>query len=261
MKFSVLSSGSKANSTCIEVDGIRLLIDCGLSCRKLELRLLSIGIDPSTISAVLVTHEHEDHTRGISTFSRKHRIPVYANRETGRFIDRPYAIKHFNTGSAFSIMGLQISPFSIPHDASDPVGFSIFGEGLKFCQVTDLGRVTPLVRDALTLCDALVIESNHDEQLLWSCGYPWALKQRIASSHGHLSNAAAAELLSEICHPGLQYVVLGHLSENSNNPDFALGAARSVLGRYRDLHLLNASVHAPTPLFEVERTDLFSVAV
>jgi phosphoribosyl 1,2-cyclic phosphodiesterase len=229
MRFSVLSSGSKANCTYIDAGEARILIDCGLSASRAAERLESLGVPPDSITAILVTHEHSDHLLGVPVFSRRHKVPVFANRRTAAFLKPCYGIEHFSTGEPFSLGEVRINPFSIVHDAVDPVGFVVTARGLKFAQATDLGRVTPLVRDALALAQAIVIESNHDQEMLRYCSYPWELKQRIASSHGHLSNRCAATLLGELRHPELLHVVLGHLSEESNSPELALETSRQFL--------------------------------
>ena len=261
MQFSVLSSGSRANSTFVEADGRRFLIDCGLSCRQAELRLRGCGVEPDTIEGIFVTHEHSDHIRGVSTFSRKNRVPVYANRATARELRHCHAVRHFETGRPFCLGAVEINPFSIPHDAADPVGYSIYAEGLKFSQVTDLGRVTPLVRSALGLADALVVEFNHDPGMLWGCWYPWVLKQRISSSHGHCSNEDAAALIAEVRHEGLQFLVLGHISENSNTPAAAREALMRVVGEsLRNESVWCASPHEASPLFELRASKITAAA-
>lgn len=260
MRFSVLSSGSRANATFFESGSTRILIDCGLSAAKAAERLRRLGIDPDSIDAILVTHEHHDHIAGVPVFSRRHTVPVFANEATAEFIRKPVGLERFTTGEEFVVGDLRISPFRIAHDAQDPVGFRIEAEGLVFAQVTDLGRVSPLVREAVRGVHALVLESNHDPELLLSCDYPWELKQRISSSHGHLSNNTAAELLAEIRHPELWHVVLGHLSENSNTPEVAL----ATLGQHVDpagFHsVLCAGVAHETPMHEVGERE-FRVAL
>jgi phosphoribosyl 1,2-cyclic phosphodiesterase len=176
---------------------------------------------------------------------------VYANEATAVFIDDVHGIECFRNGEPFALGDLAVAAFSVVHDAADPVGFVITSEGLRFGQATDLGRVTPLVRDSLSLCNSVVIESNHDQELLLACEYPWELKQRIASSHGHLSNDAAAELLADVLHPDLFHVVLGHISENSNTPSHALRAAKRVLGVLRPRTLECADIYRPTQLLDV----------
>jgi phosphoribosyl 1,2-cyclic phosphodiesterase len=251
MRFSVLSSGSKANCTFVEAAGVRLLIDCGLSATKTEERLRRLGIDPATLSGILVTHEHSDHIYGISVMSRRFRLPVYANARTAKLIRNVFGFETFDTGAPFAIKDLSVAPFSIAHDAQEPVGFRLEGEGLAFTQVTDLGRVTPLVREAVRGAHALVLESNHDEQMLMECDYPWELKQRIASSHGHLSNKEAAELVQQLVHPDLSTVVLGHLSENSNSPEVALETFHAYVPPGVVETVVCAGVALETPLFSV----------
>ncbi len=229
MRFSVLSSGSKANCTFVESGNTRILIDCGLSAKETEKRLLMHGINPETIDAVIVTHEHSDHVYGIPVFTKRYKLPVFANRGTARNLKKPYGVEKFNNSESFWIGSIRIDPFSIVHDAADPVGFSLAAEGLKFVQVTDLGRVTPLVKHMLESANAIVLESNHDQDMLQNCDYSWHLKQRISSSYGHLSNDSAGALLQEIVHEGLSHIVLAHLSDNSNTPEVALNAVNHYI--------------------------------
>lgn len=252
MRFSVLSSGSRANATFLESGTTRILIDCGLSATKAEERLRRLGIDPNTLDAVLVTHEHSDHIDGISVLSRRFKLPVFTNRGAADHLRKIYGHEIFETGVPFQIKELSIQPFSIVHDAREPVGFRIAGEGLVFAQATDLGKVTPLVRESLRGVNALVLESNHDEQLLMECDYPWELKQRISSSHGHLSNTAAATLAQEISHPNLWRVVLAHLSEHSNTPEVALGTFARFIPPGTIDSVVCGSIGAETALFRVE---------
>lgn len=226
MRFAVLSSGSKANSTFVEADGIRFLIDCGLSGRQAEVRLRSLGINPETISAIIVTHEHCDHINGVGTLSRRFKIPVYGNSATLAHLNKLYGREEFTTGLPFTLGNATIHPFSIVHDADDPVGFRIECQGVRLVTLTDLGRVTTLVREMVRGAQAIILESNHDQQMLQDCDYTWELKQRIASTYGHLCNDTAGQLLYDVIHPELFHVVLGHLSENSNTPTLALQAAK-----------------------------------
>jgi phosphoribosyl 1,2-cyclic phosphodiesterase len=251
MRFSVLSSGSKANSTFIEAGSKRFLIDCGLSARQTVLRLGKIGINAETLDAILITHEHSDHIGGVSVMSRKFRLPVYANKKTAAFIENVFDLQIFRTSSKFEFEDVVVNSFSTVHDVVDPVGYIIESEGIKFVQATDIGKVTPLMRHAVRGANVMVIESNHDEQMLRDCRYPWELKQRIASTHGHLSNAGCAELIAESIHPGLTHVVLAHLSENSNCPEAALKTMREYLDIQQFETFICASVEEPTPLIEV----------
>jgi phosphoribosyl 1,2-cyclic phosphodiesterase len=231
MRFSVLSSGSKANCTFVEGAGTRFLVDCGLSGKQAEERLAQIDVDPASLQAILVTHEHCDHINGVGTLSRRYNIPIYANAATIEHISKPKAKEVFNTGQEFYFNQVRVEPFSIVHDATDPVGFAIYAEGLKLVICTDLGRVTTLVRQHIAKANAILLESNHDQEMLQSCSYTWELKQRIASTYGHLCNEAAGQLLEELAHPELFHVVLGHLSENSNTPTLALETAKRYLSR------------------------------
>ena len=251
MRFSVLSSGSKANATLVESDNTRILIDCGLSASRCEERLRSLSIDPSTLRAILVTHEHADHVIGISVLSRRYKLPVYTNRLTARALSKVDRLELVESGTQFLIGDLNISSFSISHDAVDPVGYIIESNGLRFAQATDLGRITTLVKYSLAECHALVLESNHDPEMLNNCGYPWELKTRISSTHGHLNNHTAAEFIAEILHPKLKTVVLAHLSENSNTPELAMQTFRRYVPETALADVRCASIHAATSLIVV----------
>lgn len=257
MRFSVLSSGSKANSVFVEAGGVRFLVDCGLSGKQAEERLAEVGIDPTSLDAIIVTHEHSDHINGVGTLSRRYNLPVYANRSTMEAISKPRAKEFFKTGEDFYIRDARIEPFSVVHDAADPVGFAIYAGGLKLVICTDLGRATTLVREHLKGANAIVLESNHDLEMLQSCSYTWELKQRIASTHGHLSNEAAGQLIEEIMHPELFHIVLGHLSENSNTPALALDTANRYLKQCQDRStglqtLLCGNIYESLPCLELD---------
>jgi len=250
MRFCVLASGSKANCTFVEAGPVRLLIDCGLSAREVEKRLLQIGVAADSIQAVLVTHEHYDHVRGLEQFSRRFRVPVFANRPVKKLLRHPHGVEEFRTGEAFWLGAVQIAPVGISHDAEDPVAFVVQSAGFRFAQCTDLGQVTAEVRAALKGCHGMVLEFNHDVEMLWQCDYSWVLKNRIASSHGHLSNETAGALLADVIHSGLSHVVLGHISENSNSPEVAL----KVAARYVDPRMVKLCCANP-----YQRTDLFAL--
>ncbi|MCB0318311.1 MAG: MBL fold metallo-hydrolase [Bdellovibrionales bacterium] len=254
MRFSVLSSGSKANCTFLEAGNTRILIDCGLSAKQTELRLTSLGINPASIDAIILTHEHSDHIRGLSVFSRKWKTPIYANQATANFLKNVFAVENFESNSKFSLGSLLISSFSIIHDAHDPVAFCIESEGLKFSHATDLGKVTPQVRDALYFSNALVLESNHDVEMLETCFYPWEVKQRISSNYGHLSNEQAGELLRDIYHPELLHLVLGHISENSNTHTQVIETVSNYLNLNHFQTFECGNPVRPTDLIEVGET-------
>ena len=250
MRFAVLSSGSRANSTFVEAGGVRLLIDCGLSPRQTEKRLLQNGIALRTLQAILVTHEHSDHIRSVAQLSRLLRVPVYGTRPVLDRLDCVFGKEAISPGEVFCIGACDVLPFRIPHDAAEPVAFVLEGDGVRLGHCTDLGHVTPAVRAALSRCHALLLEFNHDEGMLWGGEYPWHLKNRIASDYGHLSNNAAGELLHEIRHGDLTHVVLGHLSENNNSPELALRAAQGSLHGC-DVSIECASPKATTALLDV----------
>ena len=232
MRLSLLASGSKGNSLFLETDSCRLLIDAGLSGRETIARLASIGVDAETLDGILITHEHTDHVRGVGALARRLKIPVLGAsrmlRAAQQVIGRAELIE-FDPGSPLFFKGVSIDPFPITHDACDPVGFRIEGSEGCIGFATDLGIATRLIQEKLKGCRALVLEFNHDEQMLQDGPYPWHLKQRIRSSHGHLSNSQAASLLEEVLHPGLQGVFLSHLSEVNNDPALAISCARTLL--------------------------------
>ncbi len=250
MQFSVLSSGSKANASVVVGSQGKLLIDCGLSCKELEIRLNAVGTPPDSISGILVTHEHYDHVRGLERFSKRYKVPVYCNRPTRKALSA-YEFEIIESGATFSVGEFTVSSFPITHDAAAPVGYSITCAGETFSSITDLGTVTPAVRDAVRRSHAIVLESNHDTELLNECAYPYVLKQRIRSSHGHLNNVVASALLEEEFHSELTCVVLGHLSENSNTPQVALASMPSQLRDVLGDRLMAASVKASLPMLEV----------
>ncbi|MBX7145025.1 MAG: MBL fold metallo-hydrolase [Oligoflexia bacterium] len=250
-QFSVLASGSKANCTLVKTENTCFLIDCGLSSRECQRRIRELGIDPAHVQAILLTHEHRDHVFGVPVLSRQLDIPVFANQATARVIPRVNAVETFETGQEFNIGDISIRPFSIPHDAIEPVGFRLSAHGLVYAQATDLGRVTPLVTAAVRGAHALLLESNHDPDMLWSCGYPWELKQRISSQHGHLSNNSSSALLYETAHSDLRHVVLGHISENSNTPALALAEAARASEHISLASLRCANPYQATPLMDI----------
>jgi phosphoribosyl 1,2-cyclic phosphodiesterase len=261
MRFSVLSSGSKANCTFIESGSTRILIDCGLSAKEAEKRLMMHGINPLTLDAIIITHEHSDHIYGVPVLSRRFKLPVFANNGTAHHIKKAYGIEKFNSGEAFWIGSVKIDPFSIVHDAADPVGFAMNAEGLKFVQVTDLGRVTPLVKHMLQSANAIVLESNHCQEMLKNCDYAWHLKQRIASSYGHLNNDCAGALLQELVHEELSHIVLAHLSDNSNTPETALNAVNYYINNTYRNSIVAAGVTESTAMVHIAEFDLKYQAV
>ncbi len=332
VRFTVLASGSRGNSTVLSCGRTRILVDAGLSCRELFRRMKLAGEEPTTLNAIIITHEHQDHVNGLAVTARKLGIPVYFTESTYRAwmrwlsprrqmsyaqwlemvrkqaaerraepepvendaqtdsdeadvenavesaassdpapdppcdpepnsnSDRPPtlkedptwlpAVEYFSAGEAFSIGDICVNPFTIPHDAADPVGFVFSSEGVRLGFATDLGYIPPNVREQLRDLDLLLLESNHDLEMLRDGPYPWSVKQRVLSRVGHLSNDAASEFLSEDYDGQAAYVILGHLSENNNLPELArVAAERALLGRASLLanRLLLASQHEPLP--------------
>ncbi len=234
MRFAVLGSGSGGNATVVEVGGLRLLVDAGLSARQLVLRMIQIGIDPAQLDGVLLTHEHGDHVRGLKVLLKQFNIPVFTTAATARVVQEMGVSggtwRIFEAGQAFAIGGVEIDSFSIQHDAVDPVGFVIGHQMGRLGVVSDAGHVTRSMTERLRNLNALFVEANYDEALLEAdLKRPWAIKQRISSRHGHLSNRQVAELLTEIAHPLLARIVLGHLSTDCNKPDVVLAHLRTCL--------------------------------
>lgn len=236
MRVTVLGSGSTGNSTLIEVDGSAVLVDAGFSGRDIEVRLRSVGVEPTDLAGIVVTHDHGDHTRGMGVLARRFGLPLYLTHRTAEacaaLLTGEEEIREYASSGPFLIGRLRIDAFLTVHDAVDPVAVTLTDTktGTRVGIATDLGRPTTAVRAALAGCHMLVLEANHDDALLWRGPYPWSVKQRIASSHGHLSNRAAAGLARELHHPGLAAVVLAHLSQHCNDG----GIARFEVGRALD---------------------------
>ena len=232
MKICLLASGSKGNSVLVESGQTRILVDAGLSAKELRKRLGLVGVEAESLSALLITHEHSDHVRGLGPLIRQIGIPVYLQTDLARKlpdVGKPECVREFSEGEEFSVNDLAIRPFAVTHDALAPVCFTLAGEAGKVGIATDLGVVTRLVTDCLQDCRALVLETNHDEELLRDGPYPWSLKQRVRSSHGHLSNRAGSALLQQLLWDGLETVFLGHLSETNNRSELALAEVNRVL--------------------------------
>ena len=323
VRFTVLASGSKGNSTVVSGGHTRILVDAGLSCRELFRRMKLAGETPETLDAVIITHEHMDHIGGLAVTARKLGVPVYFTEATHRAwmrwitprrhmtyaqwieqcrqqtaarqaeaspvadeceCDEPDAdravsdgatagsqpadskrkpakdssekpdpawlpsVQYFEAGRPFQIGDISVSPFTIPHDATDPVGFVFQAEGVRMAVATDLGYVTPNVKAQLRNVDLLLLESNHDLEMLRDGPYPWSVKQRVLSRVGHLSNEAAANFLESSYDGQATYVILAHLSESNNLPDLARVAAERALAEHASLlanRLILAGQHEP----------------
>ncbi len=224
--FCPLASGSKGNAIFFGTKNTRILIDAGISAKTVAERLDEIGVALSDIDAILITHEHTDHIKGLSSLAFKHKIPVFANSDTAKAIveilgEAP-KFKIFSTGETFEFGDIEVHPFSIQHDTLDPVAFTIKTGQLKTGFCTDLGFATTLVKNHLQNCDYLYIEANHQPSMVHACNRPQIYKQRVLSRQGHLSNEQCAELLCEVAHKNLKHIHLAHLSQECNNPTLAL---------------------------------------
>lgn len=227
LNFCSLYSGSSGNSLFVETQNTKLLIDAGVSSKKIENALLDIDIAPSTIDGILITHEHSDHVQGLGTFSKKFNLPVFVNQETLDAMPKQRDkidsnnIKTFKVTDKFSIGDLEIKPFSIPHDAANPCGFNIWKEDKKISIATDIGHMTNTILKNLEESLFIMLEANYDPEVLRCSSYPFTLKSRIAGPTGHLSNEIAGKTISYLLKSGLKNAMLGHLSKESNFPELA----------------------------------------
>ena len=234
IRFAMLGSGSQGNGTLVQSGTTTILVDCGFMLRDAENRIRRLGVAPHDVSAIIVTHEHYDHIGGVARFARKHRLPVWltdGTREGWR--DAPVPRNQtVLCGQAFTIGDIRVEPFAVPHDAREPSHY-VLGDGtFRVGVLSDAGSVTDAMRAALSGCDALLLEFNHDAQMLENGPYQPPLKRRIAGPLGHLSNVQAAELVASLDNSRLRHLVLTHLSETNNTPDLALAAARHQLGLF-----------------------------
>lgn len=257
IRLSVLGSGSKGNSIYVATERVRLLVDAGLSAREIERRLLSIGVSPKDLDGILVTHEHVDHVRGAGSLSRRYKLPVYLNKRTHThlpdLVGRLREKEKFVTGRSFSVGDITIHPFAVSHDAADPVGFTLVNGSVKVGVCTDLGAATRLVHRHLEHCSVLILEANHDVEMLRKGPYPWPVKQRITSRVGHLSNEQSVEVLSQVFSDRLREVVLAHMSETNNCSGLVLETFIKVLNQdiRAQLRITLASQHLPLDLIEL----------
>ena len=235
MRFCPIASGSSGNSIYIGTKSTHILLDVGITGKRLEAGLLSIGAKPP--DAIFVTHEHSDHISGVGVISRRFDVPIYATEKTWLRIERHNMIgkippgnrRIVYAGEPCVINDLSICAFDIPHDSAQPVGYTVLGEGYKVAVVTDLGYVSDTVRENLAGSDLILLECNHDLEMLENGPYPRDLKDRVRSKKGHLSNVSCAEFLAEAFTPKLKYVYLGHLSEENNRPLLAIDTVLRVL--------------------------------
>ncbi len=231
LTFTTLASGSTGNCALVSCGTTHILLDAGISAKRIAAGLRDLGISPAQLSAVLVTHEHSDHVSGLRVLATKITAPIYATPLTCAAIYRknlcsavPDLMCEQAAGSGVQIGSLWVESFPTPHDAADSVGYSITGDDGRIVVCTDLGHVTRAVRSAVEGCDLLVCETNHNEDLVRGGPYPYHLKQRILGDRGHLSNEAGAELAAQAVEAGAKTVILAHLSRQNNTPELALEA-------------------------------------
>ncbi len=243
LRFTSLSSGSKGNCLVVEAGNSRLLIDCGLSPREAGRRLARAGLSPQDISAIIVTHEHDDHVGGVLGFAAQHDVPVWITHGTLRAVQearKPGApeidleLNIVDSRTAFAVGDLQVQPFTVPHDAREPVQYVVSDGASRLGVLTDIGAPTPHVEASLSGCDALVLETNHDLDLLWGSEYPRWLKERISGPFGHLDNGQSERLLARLDRSRLQHVICAHLSQHNNRPELARAALARAMGCEED---------------------------
>lgn len=296
VRFTMLASGSRGNSSVVASSRTRILVDCGLSCRELLKRLATVEENAESLDAIIVTHEHQDHVNGVAVTARKLGVPVYftqgtynawkswlnpkrkmtyaqwiemmkqnaterAERNAGPDeVDNPAAelpakskdrswlpaVEIFEAGREFQIGDISVTPFTIPHDAADPVGFVFAAEGIRIGYATDLGYLPANVKEHLKNLDVLLLESNHDPDMLRDGPYPWSIKQRVLSRTGHLSNEAAAAFITEDYDGSASHVILGHISESNNLPELARISVERALAARADHHAARLLVASQT---------------
>jgi len=236
IRFASLASGSKGNCLVAESGGTRVLLDCGLAPRETARRLGRLGLAPADLAGILVTHEHDDHAGYALAFASEHGLPVWLTHGTlqaladaGKRCDG-VAARLIDSRSAFTIGGIGVQPYTVPHDAREPVQFVLSDGAFRLGVLTDIGTSTAHVEATLSGCDALVLECNHDLKLLWGGGYPKWLKERIAGPFGHLDNATSGRLLAALDRSRLRHVIGAHLSEQNNRPELARAALAQALG-------------------------------
>lgn len=237
MRFASLGSGSDGNALLISggagAERTTVMLDCGFGIKETERRLARLGMAPADLNGIVVTHEHQDHVGGVFKFARRHRVPVWLSFGTLQAVQRDchgVAVTLCRDGDQLAIGALELSPYTVPHDAREPIQFVISDGRARLGVLTDAGQSTPHLVRSLGGCDALVLECNHDRALLAASSYPYSLKQRIGGAYGHLSNETAAEILSALDRSRLQRIVGAHLSQQNNTPELARKALEGALG-------------------------------
>ena len=257
VRFTVFASGSAGNVAYLETPGARLLIDCGISAKRIRESLLSLDRPPELLDGILITHEHSDHIRGLRVFAAKLGIPVYCNRHTSaeirRIHDTKFNFRIIETGRDFQVGDLTVDTFSVPHDAIDPIGFVLHTPAAQIGFLTDMGHGTRLVADRVKDTEVLLLETNHDVEMLNNDPRrSWALKQRIMSRHGHLSNESAAEFTETFLNADLRHIFCVHLSNECNTPELAHADLDAMLQRNGATHTQVTITHQTTPSTTLE---------
>jgi phosphoribosyl 1,2-cyclic phosphodiesterase len=249
MRFLALGSGSRGNATLVEGGATRVLVDCGFTAREIERRLAGLGLLAGDLRAVLLTHEHGDHVRGVVRLARRHRLEVWATPGTWRQAggeDLPGLRLFPGHGASLTLGDLRVIPYPVPHDAREPCQFVFEHAGQRLGMLTDAGTVTPHMRALLAECDALILECNHDVGMLRQGPYPPSVQHRVGGAFGHLSNAQAAELLDGLPHARFRHVLIAHVSEKNNRPELARSALLEVSADLdRRLHIARQDVPGP----------------
>jgi phosphoribosyl 1,2-cyclic phosphodiesterase len=234
MRFASLGSGSEGNALVVQVAESLVMMDCGFGLAVTEARLNRLGLMPADIDAILVTHEHSDHIGGVARFARKYNIPVWLTHGTAKVLDPPSfpgpSIRFVDPHTSFAVGDIHVTPYFVPHDAYEPVQY-VFSDGdVRLGVLTDTGSITAHIENTLSGCDALVLECNHDLDMLMNGSYPASLKKRVSGKFGHLDNCTAASLLTAIDCSKLKHILAAHLSKNNNRPDLASVALADALG-------------------------------
>lgn len=238
MRFACLGSGSEGNGLVVEVGASRVLLDCGFSMKETVARLARLGLEPTDLNGIVVTHEHSDHIGGVTRLANKFNLPVWLTHGSLAYLSNldqmPMDARVIDSHDAFAVGDIQVEPFPVPHDAREPIQF-VFGDGQhRLGVLTDTGMITPHIEQMLSGCDALVLECNHDATMLANGPYPTSLKQRVGGRFGHLDNQAAAALLRDIDTQSLTHIIAAHLSHKNNLPELARAALASALNCAED---------------------------
>ncbi len=240
MRFASLGSGSEGNGLVLEKNNTRLLLDCGFSLKDSIYRLNRLGLEPTQLNGILITHEHDDHAGGVFKLAAKFNIPIWLTHGSLTMLERFFPKQHalqlhiVDSHQTFSLQDIQIQPYPVPHDAREPVQFTFSDGAKKLGVLTDTGTSTPHIEAMLNACDALILECNHDLEMLMQGPYTWPLKKRVSSRLGHLDNHSAAELLAKLDNSKLQHLIAAHLSAKNNTPDLARQALSTALNCQTD---------------------------